>query len=125
ALLELRHAIPAQRRDEVAHEGVRRQVHDPGVRLALEYLVADGAREVRLAEADAAVDEERVVVLSGLGGDGPARGVRELGRRTHDEAREGVLRVEARGHRRRATRSAAAPDALQQPRLPPPAAGRV
>src|SRR3989454_3569176 len=47
-----------------------------------------------LAEADSAVDEERIVVIARLGRDGLARRVRELVRGADDEAREGVLRIE-------------------------------
>ena len=51
---------------------VARQVEDPRVRLPLQHLLADGLEQVRLAEPDAAVDEQRVVRLPGLLGDGDA-----------------------------------------------------
>jgi hypothetical protein len=47
-----------------------------------------------LAEADTTVDEERVVVIAGLGRDRLARRVRELVRGADDEARERVFWVE-------------------------------
>ena len=48
--------------------------------------------QVRLAEAHAAVDEERVVVVARLVGDRLRRRVRELVARADDEVVEGVLR---------------------------------
>ena len=59
-------------------------------------LVADGVQEVRLAEADAAVEKERVVAVRGRLGDGARGGVRELIRRADDEVLEQVAGVERR-----------------------------
>jgi hypothetical protein len=42
-------------------------------------LVTDGVQQVRLAEADAAVEEERVVAVRGALGDGARRGVARAG----------------------------------------------
>ncbi len=94
ALLELPHAVASQRRDEVVHERLGGQVGDARERVALEDLVPDRVGEMCLAEADSAVDEERIVVIARLGRDGLARRVRELVRGADDEAREGVLRIE-------------------------------
>src|SRR2546427_120777 len=94
ALLELPHAVASQRRDEVVHESLGGQVGDARERVALEDLVPDRVREMCLAEADSAVDEERIVVIARLGRDGLARRVRELVRGADDEAREGVLWIE-------------------------------
>src|SRR5207302_1234175 len=94
ALLELPHAVASQRRDEVVHERLGGQVGDARERVALEDLVPDRVGEVCLAEADATVDEERIVVVARLGRHGLARRVRELVRGADDEAREGVLRIE-------------------------------
>src|SRR2546426_12659728 len=78
ALLELPHAVASQRRDEVVHEHLGRQIGDARERVALEDLVPDRVGQVCLAEPDAAVDEERIVVIAWLGRDGLARRVREL-----------------------------------------------
>ena len=53
--------------------------------LPLQHLLADGLEQVRLAEPDAAVDEERVVGLAGIFGDGDARRVRQAIARAGDE----------------------------------------
>ena len=65
-----------------------------GVGLLLEDLLADGLQQVRLAQADAAVDEERVVRLAGLLGDGDAGGVRQAVAGAGDEVLEDVIGVE-------------------------------
>ena len=94
ALLELAHAIMAERADQVVDEGLRRQVADLQRGLLLLDLMADGVGEMRLAESDAAVDEERVVVVAGLARDRLGGGVRELVGRPDDEVRERVLAVQ-------------------------------
>ena len=65
-LLEVAHAIATERGDEVVHERVGGEVRDANQRLAFEDLVADGVHQVRFAATDAAVHEERVVVVAGL-----------------------------------------------------------
>ena len=57
----------------------------------------DRVHQVRLAEPDSAVDEQRVVGARRRFGDGAARGVRELIRRADDEGVEGVAGIEAGG----------------------------
>ena len=54
----------------------------------------DGVNQVRLAEARAAADEERVVAAPAAARRRDRRGVGELVRRADDEVRERVLRVE-------------------------------
>ncbi len=76
--LELLHPITANRGDQLRHEGLGAEIRDAALRLAVQRLVADRVREMRLAEADAAVEEEWVVVLARLRGDGLAGGVSEL-----------------------------------------------
>ena len=64
-------------------------------------LVADRVQQVRLAESDPAVDEERVVGLGRQLGDRLAGGLGELVGRADDEGVEGVARVEALDRSRR------------------------
>src|SRR5215469_4289356 len=70
--------------------------------------MADRRHEVSLAEADPAVDEQRVVFLPGLIGDRQRRSMGKLVGRSYDELREAVSRVQRgmpvsarRGGRRR------------------------
>jgi len=66
----------------------------PGAFAVGDLLVTDGVQEVRLAEADAAADEHRVV-LGRVARRGRLRcGERELVRRTRDERVERVARVQ-------------------------------
>ena len=60
----------------------------------LEDALADRLEQVRLAQADAAVDEQRVVGLAGLLGDGDAGGVRQAVAGAGDEVFEDVVGVE-------------------------------
>ena len=66
----------------------------------VEDLVADGVDEMGLPQADAAVDEERVVVVARLVGDRLGRRVGELVARADDEVVEGVLGQQRRAPRR-------------------------
>ena len=61
ARAELRRAVEANRVDELVGEALRREIDDGQAREELGGLVADGVQQVRLAEPDAAVDEQRVV----------------------------------------------------------------
>ena len=72
--------------------------------IVLQHVVPDRVHQVRLAEPDAAVDEQRVVRARRRFGDGAARGVRELVRRSDDEGVERVARVEAARTARRRLR---------------------
>lgn len=91
------HITLAQAGDELVHELLGGHVHDAPGGVLLEDLDADGLEQVCLAEADAAEDEERVVVLAGVVGDGDAGRVGELVGRPDDELIEGVARVDAGG----------------------------
>ena len=64
AVAELVHVAVLDRVDELVDEAVARQIEDARVGVALEHLLADGLQQVRLAEPDAAVDEQRVVRLA-------------------------------------------------------------
>ena len=73
ACLELVDGVVLQRAHHVADEPLRMHIGDARVRVARADQVADGLHQVRLAETDAAVDEQRVV--------GAARVLRDLHRR--------------------------------------------
>ena len=94
--------------DELVGELLAGGVDDALAREAGQDLVADGVHQVRLAEADAAVQEERVVGVAGALGDRQAGGVGQAVGRADDEGAEGVARVEAGAARaaRRATDAA-------------------
>ena len=87
------------RGDELVGELLARRVDDALARELGDDLVADGVHQVGLAEAHAAVQEERVVGVAGPLGDGQAGRVGEPVGRADDEVRERVARVEV-GRRR-------------------------
>src|SRR5437867_10703702 len=64
--------------DEFVNEKLARNVNDSRVFLFREHELADRLHEVRLAQTDAAVDEQRVVGAGGRLCDGQARRVRDL-----------------------------------------------
>ena len=94
ALAEVRHAVEADRVDQLVDELLGGQVEHPQLRPGAQDLMADGVQQVGLAEAHAAVEEERVVALRRVLGDGLGGGVGELVGLAHDERAEQVLRVE-------------------------------
>ena len=80
--------------DEVVGELLARGVHDALAREARHHGVADRVHEVRLAEAHAAVEEERVVGFAGSLRDRQAGSVGETVGRADDEGPERVAGVE-------------------------------
>jgi hypothetical protein len=62
---ELGGAVVADRVDELVREALGGEIEQAEGRVEARDLVADGVKQVRLAEADAAVDEERVIRLRG------------------------------------------------------------
>ena len=82
------------RGDELVGELLARRVDDALARELGDDLVADGVHQVGLAEADPAVQEERVVGVAGPLGDRQAGRVGEPVGRADDEVRERVARVE-------------------------------
>jgi hypothetical protein len=84
----------------VADEALGVNVRDACALVAATNHVADGVHQVRLAEADAAVDEKRVVRASRILGDLHRRRACQLIALTLDEAREGEVRVEAAAQQR-------------------------
>jgi hypothetical protein len=101
APLELMHPLEAQGVDQVVQEALGRQVQHARVGLAAQHLLSDRVHQVRLAEADAAVQEERVVGARRRLGDRARGRVRELVRGAHDERIEGEARAQDEGARRR------------------------
>ena len=93
AALEFVHALEAQRVDQIVQESLGGEVEHAGVGVAPEDLVRDRVHQVGLAEADAAVEEERVVGARGRFRDRARGGVRELVRGADDEVLEGEARV--------------------------------
>ena len=100
-LLEALHVLDAQRRDEAVHELLGGEVDDAGVGVGLPHLPGDRLHEVGLAEADAAVEEQRVegdrAALGHALGDAARGGVGELVRLADDEVVEGAAPVDRRG----------------------------
>src|ERR1700730_3937326 len=82
ATLEQRHAgaIP-DGLDEVVHKRLRREVAHSEFREQRTDVMSDRVQQVRLAEPRASIDEQRVVGLGRLFGDGERGGVREAVRR--------------------------------------------
>ena len=93
---EAGHLVVAQRVDHVVGELLAGYVADGGLRLAPLDFVSDGLHQMRLAHADAAIQEERVVGFGRTLGDGLACGMRELVAGADDESVEGVARVQLR-----------------------------
>ena len=100
ARAEVVHLLVLQRLDELVHEALGADVDDARARPLLADAVRDGVDQVRLAEAGAAADEERVVPAPADARGRHRRGVGELVGRPDDEVRERVLRVEPLDGRR-------------------------
>jgi hypothetical protein len=83
--------------DDLVDEVLARNIGERELWIPLEKIVTDGLEQMGLAEADAAVDEERVVGLGGDFGDRLRGRVGHLIRGTDHEGLEGVLRVQGRG----------------------------
>ena len=94
---EIEDAIEAHGVDHLVHETLGRDVgqHEPG--MMLHDVVADRVHQVRLAEADAAVNEQRVIRARRRFRNRAARGMRKLVRRSDDERVEGVAGNQAAG----------------------------
>ena len=90
-VLELRHPVALDVHHQLVGERFRRQIHDPLASVAAQRRMSDRIDEVRLSEAYAAIDEERVVTVAGPFADGRGRGVRELVAAPDDKGREGEI----------------------------------
>jgi hypothetical protein len=97
AVAELVHLAGLDGVDELVDERVAGEVEDSGAGVAIEEVLTDGLQQVGLSEADAAVDEQGVVRLAGLLGDGDAGGVGEAVIGAGDEVVEDVVGVEREG----------------------------
>ena len=82
-------SVVLERADHVGDEVLGMQVDDARRRVLAAQLIADRVHQVRLAEAGAAVDEQRVVGLAGVLRDLLAGGACKLVRLAGDEAVEG------------------------------------
>ena len=96
AIAELLHPVVADRGDQLGDERVGRHVDDLHARVRVADLLADRLDQMRLAEAGAAVDEERVERAAGILGDRLRRRAGELVRFADDERLEPVPRIEDR-----------------------------
>jgi hypothetical protein len=92
--LEVVERLVLVRPDDVGDVGLGVDVTDLRGRIGLQDVVADRLDQVRLAEADAAVDEQRIVGRRVVG-DLQPRGAGELVGLAGDERREREVRVEA------------------------------
>ena len=90
--------------------------------MMLHHVVADRVHQVRLAEADAAVNEQRVVRARRRFRNRAARRVRKLIRRPDDEGVEGVARNQAAGSLRSAALVHSGADGLVGAAIGSPAA---
>ena len=96
---KLVHPLVTDGIDELIGEVLRGEVTDRrgvGNDILVEDEVADSVEKVRLAEADSAVNEEGVVVLTGKFGNGETGGVGELVAWADDKVIKGVLWIERR-----------------------------
>ena len=93
---EVVHPVLLDGGDHLVHELLAGHVRDLGrpVHVAFADGMADRVHQVRLAQADASVEEERVVGLSGGVGDGAAGGVGEAAAVAHHEGGEGEVGIE-------------------------------
>ena len=82
------------RRDELVGELLAGRVHDALARELADDRVADRVHQVGLAQADAAIQEQRVVGVTGTLGDRERRRVGQAVGRADDEVREGVAGIE-------------------------------
>ena len=96
ALAEFDQVVVLDRVDELVDEKLAREIHHLRVFFLRADVLADRLHQMRLAEADAAVDEERVVGFGRRLRDREAGGVRDLVVRPDDERLESVARIQAR-----------------------------
>ena len=94
AFAEFHQLVVLDRVDEFVDEKLARKIHDLRVFLFRPDVLADRLHQMRLAEPDAAVNEERVVGSGRRLRDGETRGVRDLVVRPDDERFETVARIE-------------------------------
>jgi hypothetical protein len=93
-LLEADRVLFAQRADEAIHELLGRQINDVGLGEIRLKLPRDGVHQVRLAQAHAAVEEQRVERHVAAFGDAARGGLGQFVGLADDEVLEGEVRVE-------------------------------
>src|SRR5258705_6238606 len=94
ALAELLALLSADRVDELVGELLARRVGDALLRMTRDDRVTDRVHKMGLSKARAAVDEERVVAVTGAFGDGKRRGVCQTVVGSDHEGRERVPSVQ-------------------------------
>ena len=98
AVAKGRHAVEADRVDQLVDEVLGRDVLQPEHSPRSRDAVADRVHEVGLSKTRAPVDVQRIVGMGRFLGDGQRRRVGELIGIPDDERLERVARVELRGH---------------------------
>jgi len=99
---------------DVGDELLGMQIEDARVGAVGQQRVADGVDQMRLAEADATIDEERVVHLSRRAGDVQRRCARHLVGAARNQRIEAEGRVEAAARRQERRRGGVRVSAIQQ-----------
>jgi len=94
AMTKLIHLATLNGGDELVDEAVAGEIQNARIILALENFLADGLEQVRLAQPDAAVNEQRIVRPARLLADGDGRCVRQPVARTGNKMIEDVIRAE-------------------------------
>ncbi len=79
--------------DHLVHEPLARGVDDVQTAEIIKQAAADGVHQVRLADADRAINEKRVVAARRHGGDRARGGVRQLIRSADDVCVERKPRI--------------------------------
>ncbi|MNS87957.1 hypothetical protein D3C72_1219150 [compost metagenome] len=100
-ILEVHRLVVADGVDQLVGELLRAQIRDLGAGVVRQDVVGHRMHEVGLAQAHAAVDEERVVGFGGAVGHGLGGGMGEVAVRADHEGLEGVLGVQNAQHRTR------------------------
>ncbi len=95
--LELVDGIELQRLDHVGHETLGMQVDHLGIGILLQEVVTHRVHQVRLAQADPAVQKQRVVAVLGIVGHLPGGRPRELVGLALDEVLEGEGAIKVAG----------------------------
>ena len=93
---ELVHGLTGNGVDQLIGEVLALDVDDPHVGDLLFQLVGDGVEQVSLTQTAGAVDEERVIGLSGSVRHGDTGGVGKLIGGAHNEVLKGILEIEGR-----------------------------
>ena len=118
---ELVDGVVLERLDHVADETLGVHVRDARALVAAADHVADRVHQVRLAQPDAAVDEQRVVRAAGILSDLHRRCARQLVALALDEARESEVRIEPAAEHRGQFLDCAHDRSGERLRPPPPA----